>query len=354
MTPNASESQSPRNRILFVEAEPWERQAVKELCSCNCVVHDRPERLENLDSDLIPENVTVLSTFIHSNVPAEQLDRLPDLRLVATRSTGFDHIDLDACRQRGIAVANVPNYGENTVAEHAFALLLSISRGVHRSYERTIRGDFSMEGLRGFDLQGKTLGVLGTGNIAQNVLRIARGFGMERIAYDIKPRPELAEKLEFEYVEMDELLARSQILSLHVPHNEHTHHMIDADAIAKLPAGAILINTARGGIVDAEALIEGLASGHLGGAGLDVLEAEGAIAEEAEILSREYDITKLRSIVQNHALLRMPNVVITPHVGFNSEEAVRRIIATTVENIDRFLEGKPQNIVSSGAETPAR
>ncbi|MFP4354078.1 MAG: NAD(P)-dependent oxidoreductase [Phycisphaerae bacterium] len=340
--------QQTAHRILFVEAEPWERQAVKELCGCDCKVFDRPEKFQDLDDELIPENVTVLSTFIHSRVGEDQIDRLANLKLIATRSTGYDHIDLRACRKRGIAVANVPTYGDNTVAEHAFALLLALTRRVHRSYERTVRGDFSLDGLRGIDLQGKTLGVLGTGNIARNVLRIAGGFGMEKLAYDIKPDEQLAERLGFSYVNFEELLARSDVFSIHVPYNKHTHHMIDADAIGKMKQGAYLINTARGGIVDAEALIEGLAGGQLGGAGLDVLEAEGAIAEEAEILSREYDLSKLRSIVQNHALLRMPNVIITPHVGFNSEEAVRRIIATTVENIDRFLEGKPQNIVSEG------
>ena len=332
-------------RILFVEAESWERQAVKELCCGDCEIFDRPEKLHFLDDELIPDNTTVLSVFIHSDVTEEQLDRLPDLKLIATRSTGYDHIDLEACEKRGITVCNVPTYGENTVAEHTFALILALTRKIHRSYDRTIRGDFSLEGLRGIDLQGKTLGVLGTGSIAQNVLRIAGGFGMTRIGYDVKPRPELAEKLGFEYVDFDELLKRSQILSIHVPLNDKTHHMIDAEAIGKLPKGAIVVNTARGGIVDPEALLAGLKKGHLGGAGLDVLEAEDAVAEEAEILSRDYDMSKLRSIVQNHALLRMPNVIITPHVAFNSEEAVRRIIATTVENIDRFMDDNPQNVI---------
>jgi D-lactate dehydrogenase len=350
MTGEYQAGQEPgKGKILFVEAEQWESDAVSDLCSCDCRVIDRPERLEQLSQDQIEEGINVLSVFIHSAVTAEQMDRLPDLKLIATRSTGYDHIDLEACRERDIAVATVPNYGENTVAEHAFALLLALTRRIHRCYERTIRGDFSIEGLRGIDLQGRTMGVLGTGSIARNVLRIAKGFEMECIGYDIHPDDEAASRLGFQYVDLPELLSRSQVLSLHVPYNRHTHHMIDADALAKLPAGAILINTARGGIVDPAALVESLKSGHLGGAGLDVLEAEKAVGEEVELLSQQYDLDQLRSVIQNHALLRMPNVIITPHVGFNSEEAVRRIIETTVENIDGFLAGRPQNLVEPAA-----
>ncbi len=339
------DKQPGKGTILFVEAEEWERQAVKELCRCDCRVIDKSQRLEQLSDEEIDPEVNVLSVFIHSRVTREQLERLPELKLIATRSTGFDHIDLDACREKGIAVANVPNYGENTVAEHAFALLLALTRRVHRSYERTIRGDFSIQGLRGIDLQSRTLGVLGTGSIARNVLRIAGGFQMERIGFDIHPDPKAAEELGFEYVDFDTLLSRSQVLSIHVPYNQHTHHMIDAEALSKLPEGAIVINTARGGIIDPVALVEALRSGRVGGAGLDVLEAEKAIGEEAEILSQQYDLDQLRSVIQSHALLKMPNVIITPHVGFNSEEAVRRIMETTVENIDSFLAGEGQNLI---------
>ncbi|MGC9453308.1 MAG: NAD(P)-dependent oxidoreductase [Phycisphaerae bacterium] len=333
--------------ILFVEAEQWEHADLVHQCPHDCQVHSRIERLQDVGDDDIPEGVRILSPFIHSRVTADQLNRLPDLRLVATRSTGVDHIDTDACNDRGIVVSNVPSYGENTVAEHTFALLLALTRKIHRCYDRTVRGDFSIHGLRGTDLYGKTFGCLGTGKIGLRALRIAAGFGMRLLAYDVKPRPELAEEIGFEYVDFDHLLSRSDVLSVHVPYNKHTHHLIDGSAMDKMRDGAIVLNTARGAVVDTQALIEALRREKLGGAGLDVLESEATIGEEAEILSSSYDEDTLRNIVRNHALLRMPNVIITPHVGFNSREAVRRIIDTTLENIHGFLSGEPRNVVNN-------
>jgi len=338
-----------RAKILFVEAEPWERGDLIHECSHGCEVIARPDRLEALDDAQVPDGVNVLSVFIHSRVSEEQLDRLPNLQFISTRSTGFDHIDLAACRRRKIIVSNVPHYGEDTVAEHAFALLLALTRKVHRCYERTIRGDFSLEGLRGIELHGKTFGALGVGSIGSRALAIAGGFGMRRIAYDIRQDAELAEKIGFEYVDFDRLLSESDALSLHVPYNDQTHHLLDAEALAKMKPGAFLINTARGGIIDPQALIDALKGGHLGGAALDVLEAENAIGEEAELLSSRYELDTLRSVVQNHTLLKLPNVIITPHVAFNSAEAVRRIIRTTTENIHTFLAGRPQNVVGGAA-----
>jgi len=316
-------------------------------CSHGCEVHSLAEVLQEVADADIPAGVKVLSTFVHSGVSAQQLDRLPDVRLVATRSTGFDHVDLDACNRRGVLVANAPHYGENTVAEHTLALLLALTRKVHRCHERTVRGDFSIEGLRGTDLFGKTFGVLGAGNIGQKVLRIAKGFGMHTIAYDVAPRGELAGEIGFEYVGFEELLRRSNVLSIHLPHNEKPHHLVDVAALSKLARGAIVVNTARGGIIDPQALIDALRSGHLGGAVLHVLEAETSIGEEAEIVSSAYDVEMLKGIVRNHALLQMPNVIITPHAAFNSDEAVGRIIDTTVVNIHAFLAGNPTNVVNA-------
>jgi D-lactate dehydrogenase len=334
-------------KVLFVEAEEWEHADLVHRCAHDCQVYSRGERLEDVPDHDIPDGIAVLSPFIHSRVTDDQLDRLPELKLVATRSTGVDHIDTDACNQRGVVVSNVPSYGENTVAEHTFALLLALTRKVHRCYDRTVRGDFSIRGLQGVDLFGKVFGCLGTGKIGIRALRIASGFGMRLLAYDVQPREDLAEEIGFEYVGFDDLLARSDVLSVHVPYNEKTHHLIDAAAIEKMPDGAIVVNTARGAVVDSQALIEALQRDKLGGAGLDVLESEAAIGEEAEILSSAYDENTLKSIVRNHALLRMPNVVITPHVGFNSREAVQRIIDTTLDNIHGFLKGDPRNVVNA-------
>jgi D-lactate dehydrogenase len=333
-------------KLLFLEAQQWDRDRLREKCS-RCDAHFTGQRLEELADEDIPEGVEVVSPFVYSDCSADQLRRLgADLKLVATRSTGFDHVDIDYCNEHGIAVANVPTYGDNTVAEHAFGLILALTRKIHRCYERTIRGDFSMEGLRGIDLKGKTFGSIGTGSIARNALRIARGFDMRCLGYDIQPDEDAARRIGFEYVDLDALLGESDVVSLHVPHNEHTHHMVDAEALGKMKRGALLVNTARGGIIDPQALLESLQDGHLGGAALDVLEAEKTIREEAEILSGSYEVDNLRAIVQNHALLRLPNVIITPHVAFNSDEAVERILQTTVDNVHAFYCGKPQHLVN--------
>lgn len=288
----------------------------------------------------------ILSVFIYSKVQKTHLGKLPRLRLIATRSTGFDHIDLAACKARNIKVANVPHYGENTVAEHTFALILSLSRNVHKAYIRTTRGDFSMEGLQGFDLKGKTIGIIGSGRIGLHVIQMAKGFGMNVLTYDVRQDSFLAEVLDFKYVALEELLRSSDIISLHCPYNEKTHHLINRERIRLIKRGALLINTARGGLIDTNALAEALDSGILGGAGLDVLEEEEMIKEEKELLSKNYPKEKLRLLVQNHILLHRENVVITPHMAFNSREALNRILETTISNIENFIDGKVQNLVN--------
>lgn len=332
-------------RMLVVEAESWEHQEFMNRCGKDIAVFARPVKLEGVPEADIPAGINVLSTFVHSRVRQEQLDPLPDLKLIATRSTGYDHIDANYCMQRGITVCNVPQYGENTVAEHTFAMLLALTRRVIQAYERAIRGDFNVQGLRGTDIAGKTLGVLGTGRIGLRVLGIGAGFGMKLIACDVHPDHHAASNIGFDYVSLEELLSRSEVLSIHVPYNSKTHHMINSEALSKLPRGAIIVNTSRGGLIEPQALINALMSGHLGGAALDVLEGEAAIGEEAEILSSSYDIETLRTIVRNHALLRMPNVIITPHVAFNSVQAVERLVETTIDNVRAYFAGRPQNVV---------
>jgi D-lactate dehydrogenase len=292
----------------------------------------------------IPE-LDVVSVFIRSKVDAAVLDRLPNLKLLATRSTGYDHIDIEEAQRRGVAVANVPIYGENTVAEHTFALILSLTRNIHRAHIRTMRSDFSLEGLRGFDLKGKTLGVVGAGHIGLHVVKMAKGFGMKVLAFDVQRNPFLAEVMGFDYASFDELLAASDIVTLHAPYNPATHHLIDRGALEKMKRGALLINTSRGGLVDTEALVWALDAGILGGVGLDVLEGEELVSEEAEILASGESTETLATLLRSHILVRREDVVITPHIAFYSREAVQRIINTTVENIIAFIEGRPQNLV---------
>ena len=287
----------------------------------------------------------VISVFIYSAVTAAIVEQLKDTRCIVTRSTGFDHIDVAACQERNIAVLNVPHYGENTVAEHTFALILALSRNVHKSYVRGLKKDFSIEGLIGFDLKDKTLGVIGTGHIGLHVIRIAKGFGMHVVAYDVHHDTFLSEILHFRYAPLDQVLAESDIVTVHVPDNAHTHHLINRENIRQMKPGSLLINTARGGIVENEALIEALDNHILSGVGLDVLEGEEYIKEEQQCLHENCDATQTKQIEQNRDLLSRDNVVFTPHIGFYSEEALRRILDTTLENIAQFTLGKIENRV---------
>lgn len=334
-------------RVAFFEIEDWERETLKMLEDQHRIVYfQEPLNADNV-SEL--EHSEIISTFLGSKLSSELLQQLPKLQLIATRSTGFDHIDLDYCREHGISVCNVPTYGENTVAEHVFALLLSISHRLIDAVERTRKGDFTSEGLRGFDLRGKTLGVIGTGNIGRCVISIASGFGIKVLAYDLKPDQEFARQLGFAYQDMYDVLAQADIVTLHVPASDATHHLLAGDEFAAMKDGAVLINTSRGTVVDVRALLHALTKGKLGAAGLDVLPEEPAIREEAELLravfSTQHDVSKL---LADHALIRLNNVLITPHNAFNTHEAVQRILTTTRNNISAFAQGNPDNIVTNG------
>lgn len=334
----------PMARIVITEAQPGEREYLLEHMPTIFRITDCSLQ-ECAPQDY--EGAEVLSVFIHSQVTRERIEVMPNLRLIATRSTGFDHIDLQACNERGITVANVPHYGENTVAEHTFGLILTLSRKIHKAYLRTVAGDFSLQGLEGFDLRGKTLGVVGAGSIGLRVIRIAKGFDMNVLAYDVKPNHLIAEVLSFEYVSLDDLLRRSDIITLHAPYMPTTHHLINAETFKQVKHGAVLINTARGALVDTEALIEALDAGILSGAGLDVIEGEELIEEEERLLRAPEASEQLRMLVRQHILLRRPDVVMTPHMAFFSREARERILDTTMENIRAFFAGRPQNVVNT-------
>ncbi len=334
---------SEGTKIAFFEIKGWEKKFLKKrLEKHRLEFYNEPLKLENAKKI---KDLEIVSVFIYSKINRQILQGLSKLKLIATRSTGFDHIDLRVSKQSKIAVCNVPFYGENTVAEHTFALILSLSRNIHKSYMRTMRADFSIEGLRGFDLEGKTLGVIGAGHIGLHVIKMAKGFGMKVLAYDVHQDKFLAEVLGFEYVSLEEVLKKSDIITLHTPYNKFTHHLINKDTIKLIKRGALLINTSRGGIVDTEALIEALDKKILSGAGLDVLEGEDLIKEEKQLLYDPKKLKALGSLVKDHILLRKDNVVFTPHIAFYSQEALERILETTAKNIINFLSGNPQNLV---------
>lgn len=333
-------------KISLFEIEAHERAAFDRLRSAHTLrICAEPLGAGNVAAHADAE---ILSPFIYSDLHAGLLAQLPALKLIATRSTGYDHIDTAYCARHGIAVANVPVYGDSTVAEHVFALLLSLSHRIPEAVAAARSGNFSPRGLEGFDLDGKTLGVVGTGRIGQHVIRIARGFGMPVLASDARPDDGLAQRLGFRYVALDVLLAESDVVTLHVPATPATHHLLSAAQFARMKPGAVLINTARGSIVEPGALIEALVSGRLAGAGLDVLPDEPAIREEAQLVSSIFadrSSVDLRGLVADHLLLRLPNVVVTPHSGFNTREALARIVDTTLDNIEAFIAGRSLNRV---------
>ena len=289
----------------------------------------------------------VVSIFVASKLSRDILVRMPQLKLIATRSTGFDHIDLDYCREHGIAVSNVPSYGDVTVAEHVFALLLAISRHLVDAVERTRRGEFTQANLRGFDLRGRCLGVIGVGRIGRRVIEIAKGFGMDVIAFDVRPDHAAASELGYRYAKLADVVRTADVITLHVPANPSTNQLISDAEFAAMKSGAVLINTARGSVVDVAALIRALKDGKLYAAGLDVLPQERLLRDEAEIFRTDgHREEELRSLLASNVLLQFPNVIVTPHNAYNTVDAVHRIIETTIENIEAFARGSPQNVVS--------
>ncbi len=330
-------------QIAFFEIQPWEQSKLEErFAGHQLFFFERV--IESADLEALKE-CEALSVFIYSQVTAEVIEKLPKLKLIVTRSTGFDHIDLEAAKARDITISNVPSYGENTVAEHTFALILALSRNVHKSHVRRLANDFSIEGLQGFDLKGKTLGVIGAGKIGMHVIKIAKGFGMEVIAYDAFENHFLSEVLDFKYVSLEALLQQSDIVTLHTPYMKSTHHLINQRNIDLLKRGSILINTARGELVETEALIRGLDENILAGAGLDVIEGELIIREEKELLTQKVSSAEVEALAKDRSLLSRDNVVYTPHIAFYSREALERILSTTIDNIECYAIGQCKNTV---------
>ncbi len=329
-------------KIAFFEIEPWEIDYIKPKFS-GVELFFSAEKL-NKENSPQQKDMEIISVFVGSAVDKETISALPNLKLITTRSTGYDHIDLNAAKGKNIKLGFVPGYGDNTVAEFAFGLILNLSRKLYQAIDRVKEDEsFSLEGLRGFDLNGRTIGIVGTGRIGCHMIKIANGFGMNVIAYDAFPKQELCDKLGFKYVSLDDLLSQSDVISLHVPNIPSTHHLINLQNIGKIKKGALLINTSRGAVVETEALVKALNDGILGGAGLDVLEEEGVVQDEKSLLLYGHpEEHNLKTVLANHVLIDMPNVIITPHNAFNTQEALQRILDADIENIKSFIEkGEP-------------
>lgn len=304
----------------------------------------------SLETAALARGFEAVCVFVNDQLNRETLEALcaGGTRLVALRCAGFNNVDLAAAEELGIPVVRVPAYSPYAVAEHTVALLMSINRKIYRAYARVRDGNFSLNGLVGFDVHGKTVGVIGTGKIGSVFCRIMHGFGCRVLAHDRFPNAELVQELGVRYVSLDELYAEADILSLHVPLASDNVHMIDAGAIARMKPGVILLNTSRGGLVDTHALIEGLKSGQVGGAGLDVYEREAGLFFE-DYSSR---------VIQDDELARLltfPNVVITGHQAFLTDTALHNIAETTLGNISTVEAGEiPSTCVTRTHALPPR
>lgn len=277
-----------------------------------------------------------ICSFVADLLDAETLALLAGagVRLIALRSAGFNHVDLRAAESLGLVVVRVPEYSPHAVAEHAVGLVLALNRKIHRAYARVREWNFSLDGLVGFDLFGKTVGVVGLGRIGRAAARIFRGFGCDLLGFDVVPDPSFAAEVGLAYATLDEVNDQSDIITLHVPLTPETHHLIDARALSRMKPGVMLINTGRGALIDSRALIGALKTGQVGAAGLDVYEEEEGIFFE-NLSDR---------VLQDDVLARMltfPNVIVTAHQGFLTREALTRIAQTTLANATAFERGEP-------------
>ncbi len=304
---------------------------------------DNGTPLRFLEARLTPQTASLAQgtgaacLFIYDQGDEECLTALPSVgvRLIALRSAGFNHVDLRAAEQLGLTVARVPAYSPHAVAEHAMAMILTLNRKTHKAYLRVREGNFGIDGLMGFDLHSRVVGVVGTGKIGQQFARIALGFGCRVLAYDPVPSDILSGVVE--YVELDELLSQSDVLSLHCPLTPSSHHLIDATAFSRMKPGVMLINTSRGALVDTGAALVALKQGRLGSLGLDVYEEEGDVFFQ-DLSDR---------ILHDDLLARLmtfPNVLITSHQAFFTYEAVKAIAETTIQNIAGFARSGPEGI----------
>jgi D-lactate dehydrogenase len=327
-------------KIGFFGVKSWERKIIEQQIinlDATGVGIFESELHENIE---LASKYDIVSVFVYSKLDKEVLDKLPNLRMVATRSTGMDHIDCDECKKKKVVVMNVPTYGSNTVAEYTITLLLTVAKRIVPAHQSVEEGEFSPEGLTGVDVFGKTLGVVGVGRIGQNVIKIARGLGMKVIGVERNRDEALAKKLHFKYATLDECLAQSDFVTFHVPAMKETYHLLNKKNIKQMKVGSFLINTSRGAVVETEAIIWALNNKILRGAGLDVTEEEDKLESVAMVTSRRPTKEDLQEVLSYHLLRDRDDVVFTPHNAFNTDEAIGRIIATTIENIRTFAKSK--------------
>jgi D-lactate dehydrogenase len=315
--------------IAIFSTKSYDREFIDAAASKQHKLHYVEAQL-TADTAVLARGAGAVCVFVNDRVDDAVLQAFRSLGvgLVVLRSAGFNNVDLAAAKRHGIVIARVPAYSPEAVSEHAVALMLSLDRNIHRAYARVREGNFALEGLLGFNLHGRTVGVVGTGRVGTSVARIMTGFGCKLLAFDTRPNAACRE-IGVEYVPLDRLLEESDIVTLHCPLTPQTRHLIDADAVARLKHGAMLINTSRGAIVDTKAVVDGIKSGAIGHLGLDVYE------EEAALFFDDKSDEVIRDDVFER-LLTFPNVLVTGHQAFFTADALQAIADTTFANIDAF------------------
>lgn len=323
-------------KVAFFDTNPFEKEAFDKAAK------NYHHEIHYLEPRLIESSVQLaggfpcVCCFVNDRLNAQNLAALKagGTQLLALRSAGFNHVDVAAAKKLHIKVVRVPEYSPYAVAEHVVAMIQTLNRKTHRAYNRVREGNFSLNGLVGFDLYGKTVGIIGAGRIGKVLARIMSGFGCRVLLHDLHTDAELIKEIHCSYTSVDDVLEQADIVSLHVPLTPDTHHFINAQTLAKMKNGVMIINTGRGALIDSKALIDALKSGHVGSAGLDVYE------EEAGIFFKDLS----GQIISDDILARLmtfPNVLITSHQGFLTHEALDNIAKTTLQNIDEFEKNKP-------------
>ena len=316
-------------KIAFFDTHSYDKDSFTKIADENISITFFEMKLSKQTVNLC-KGYDVVCVFVNDDVSKEVVNQLYEngVKLIALRCAGYNNVDLASAYRNKIHVARVPAYSPYAIAEHAFALLLSLNRHIHKAYIRSRDFNFNLEGLSGFDLHGKTIGVVGTGKIGRVFMDIAKGFGMHVICYDPYPIP----NSDYEYVSLEEMYARSDIISLHCPLTKENRHMIDSKAIKQMKKGVVIINTSRGGLIDSKALLEGLKEKQIGGVGLDVYEEEANLFYKDNSLKIINDDTLI-------LLIQLPNVIITSHQAYLTNEALSNIAETTVKNLDEYFSG---------------
>ncbi len=334
-------------KIIFFDVADYEVDFFKKECEGKfdyILVNESLSSLSEVDENM--QDAEIISCFTTSRVGEDVLKKFSKLKLLALRSVGYNHVDIDYCRHNDISVVNTPNYGNMTVAEFAFALLLNVTRKISFACNDLKISVVEPKHTIGVELFGKTIGIIGLGAIGAEMARLSFGFGLKILGYDLNERDILREKYAVNYVDFNTLIEKSDFISIHAPLTKENYHLFNDEVFKRMKPEAVLVNTARGEIVDTQAIYNALLEGRIAGAGLDVLESEETLTDPDYLVDvGRLNVQSLQKTVLNNSLLKLDNVIVTPHIAYDTKEAIERILTLTMSNIFAFENGIVQNRV---------